>query len=79
MLSLKQALQLPILQDARVVAGVTGLDCQIRWVHNVSEHNAADWLHGGELVLTTVRTCRIHRKRAASTCGNWRTKASLPW
>ena len=27
----------------------------IRWVHNnVGVPNAADWLHGGELVLTTV-------------------------
>lgn len=53
MLSLKQALQLPILQNARVVAGAADLDRRIRWVHNVSGPNAADWIHGGELVLTT--------------------------
>ena len=54
MLSLKEALQLPILENARVVAGDGGLQRPIRWVHNVSGPNVADWLHGGELVLTTV-------------------------
>ena len=54
MLSLKEALQLPILENARVVAGDGGLERPIRWVHNVSGPNVADWLHGGELVLTTV-------------------------
>lgn len=54
MLTIRDALQLPILQDAKVVAGASELDRTIRWVHNVSVPNAADWLHGGELVLTTV-------------------------
>ena len=54
MLTLKQALQLPIMAKARVVAGAGGLEKPIRWVHNVAVPNAADWLHGGELVLTTV-------------------------
>ena len=54
MLTLKEALQLPILERARVVAGIGGLERSIRWVYTVSVPNAADWLHGGELVLTTV-------------------------
>ena len=54
MLTLKEALQLPILENARVVAGAGGLERPIRWVHNVGVPNAAEWLHGGELVLTTV-------------------------
>ncbi len=54
MLTLRDALQLPILKDAKVVAGADGLDRPIRWVHNPGVPNAADWLHGGELVLTTV-------------------------
>ena len=54
MLTLRDALQLPILKDAKVVAGAGGLDRPIRWVHNAGVPNAADWLHGGELVLTTV-------------------------
>ena len=54
MLTLSDALQLPILKDAKVVAGGDRLDRAIRWVHIASVPNAADWLHGGELVLTTV-------------------------
>lgn len=54
MLTLQDALELPIMENARVVAGSNDLSRPIRWVHNVSAPNAADWLHGGELVLTTV-------------------------
>ena len=54
MLTLREALQLPILKDAKVVAGADRLDRPIRWVHNTGVPNAADWLHGGELVLTTA-------------------------
>ena len=54
MLTLSKALQLPILQQARVVAGRGSLQRPIRWVHNAGAPDAADWLHGGELVLTTV-------------------------
>ncbi len=54
MLSLQEALQLPILEKARVVAGGGGLARSIRWVHVMGVPNAADWLHGGELLLTTV-------------------------
>ncbi len=54
MLTLKEALQLPILENAQVVAGADGLEQPIRWVHVLSVPNAADWLHGGELLLTTA-------------------------
>ena len=53
MVTLSNALQLPILEQARVVAGVQGLDSPVRWVHVMGVPNAADWLHGGELLLTT--------------------------
>ena len=55
MLTLKEALRLPILTDAKVVAGAGGFDKPIRWVHIVNVPDMADWLHGGELALTTVR------------------------
>ena len=54
MLTLREALKMPILEDALVVAGATGLSRDIRWVHAVSVPDVADWLHGGELVLTTM-------------------------
>ncbi|MYH65312.1 MAG: hypothetical protein F4136_06630 [Chloroflexi bacterium] len=54
MLTLKEALQSPIFKQAKVVAGADGLERAIRWVHIVNVPNMADWLHGGELVLTAV-------------------------
>ena len=54
MLTVAEALELPILDQAQVVAGRGGLPRGIRWVHTISVPNAADWLHGGELALTTM-------------------------
>ena len=54
MLTLEEALRIPILERARVVAGAGGMTRAIRWVYTVSVPNAAEWLDGGELVLTTV-------------------------
>ena len=54
MLKLREALKLPILEKAQVVAGSAGLSRDIRWVHVMNVPDAAAWLHGGELVLTTM-------------------------
>lgn len=55
-LTVREALTLPALQDAKVVAGKRGLNRQIRWVHIVSmpeiTPEIVPWLHGGELLLT---------------------------
>lgn len=53
-LTVKDALQLEILKGSKVVAGQDGLDRVIEWVHNVGVPDAARWLNGGELVLTTA-------------------------
>ncbi|TVR20460.1 MAG: PucR family transcriptional regulator [Anaerolineaceae bacterium] len=53
MLTIKDALALPAFAGVRVVAGEGGLHNQIKWVHNVGVPDAANWLDGGELVLTT--------------------------
>jgi len=42
------------MEGARVAAGAAGLAREVRWVHTLSVPDAADWLHGGELVLTTM-------------------------
>ena len=49
-----EALTLAELAGAQVVAGAQGLDRPISWVHVVGVPDAARWLHGGELILTTV-------------------------
>lgn len=53
MLTISDALQLDIFKGAQVVAGHAGLTRTIAWVHNVGVPDAARWLHGGELALTT--------------------------
>lgn len=53
MLSVGQALQLDVFTGAHCIAGQAGLGRSIRWVHNVGVPDAASWLNGGELVLTT--------------------------
>lgn len=54
MLTISDALQLPILKQATVVAGEKGLDNQIRRVHIVDMPDARyEWAKGGELLLTS--------------------------
>lgn len=53
MLTVADALQLPAFAGSQVVAGTGGLDHIVSWVHVVGVPDAARWLNGGELVLTT--------------------------
>lgn len=55
MLSLRQVLELPVLDEGRprVVAGAAGLDAAVRWVHVSELADIASLLRGGELILTT--------------------------
>jgi PucR family transcriptional regulator, purine catabolism regulatory protein len=54
MFTIRDALELPILERATLVAGVNGQDNVIRRVHVVSFPGAKfDWAKGGELLLTT--------------------------
>jgi len=54
MLTVAEALELPAFEGSQVVAGVRGLVRRVGWVHNVGVPDAADWLNGRELVLTTA-------------------------
>ncbi len=53
MLTVADALQLPAFAGSQVVAGKEGLNHIVSWVHVVGVPDAARWLNGGELVLTT--------------------------
>ena len=55
-LTVADALRLPQLAGAQIVAGAGGLGRPISWVHNPGVPDAHNWLNGGELVLTTVIT-----------------------
>ena len=49
-----EALALGSLKDARVLAGTGGLNRKIQHVTVVDTPGAADWLRGGEFVLTSA-------------------------
>ncbi len=53
MLTVREALELPVLSSAGVVAGHAGLDNQINWVHVVDMADARyEWNRSGVLLLT---------------------------
>lgn len=53
MLSVADILKAGLLTGSRVVAGESGLNRIVAWVHNAGVPDAPMWLNGGELVLTT--------------------------
>jgi purine catabolism regulator len=53
MLTVAQALELDVLTGSFCVGGHSGLSREIKWVHNVGVPDAANWVNGGEFVLTT--------------------------
>jgi purine catabolism regulator len=54
MLTIREALELPALESAKLVAGGGGLDNAVRWVHIVDLPNPNfEWVQGGELLLTS--------------------------
>ena len=46
-------LDLPVLQGARVVAGTSGLEARVRWVHVVDLPDPLPWIDRGMLMLST--------------------------
>jgi PucR family transcriptional regulator, purine catabolism regulatory protein len=54
MLTLSEALALPELTGATIIAGHLQSEQRIAWVHVVGVPDAAQWLNGGEFVLTTA-------------------------
>jgi len=54
MLTVAEALKLEPFAGAQVVAGKGGIDKPIAWVHVIGVPDAARWVNGGELILTTA-------------------------
>jgi sugar diacid utilization regulator len=52
-LTVREALSLQVLRDATVVAGHRGLDNPIRWTHIIDHPDVAEWVKGGEVLITT--------------------------
>jgi len=55
-MKLVQVLRLPVWQQTRVVAGATGLEHEVRWVHMVDHPDLLPWVQAGQLLLTTGYT-----------------------
>jgi len=64
-MNLLQALQLPSLRDARVVAGAEGLHRTIRWVSIVDLPDPVSCVSAGDLLLTTGFGLPKNEKRLA--------------
>lgn len=59
MVTIQQVLaEIPLLTDARVVAGASGLEREIGWPQIVDIPGVADWLDRGDLLLTTAFVLR---------------------
>ncbi|MFW5772589.1 MAG: PucR family transcriptional regulator [Phototrophicaceae bacterium] len=54
MLTVADALALDVFNGSVIVAGRAGLTRPVAWVHNAGVPNVAEWLNGGELLLTTA-------------------------
>lgn len=54
MLTLAEALALPELAHASLISGHSRLQQPVAWAHVVGVPDAAQWLNGGEFVLTTA-------------------------
>ena len=52
-MTIREALALETLRQARVVAGEAGLDRDVRWTHVVDLPDPAPWVRPGQLLLTT--------------------------
>jgi len=52
-LTVREALSLNVLKDAKVVAGEQGLDNPIRWTHIIDHPDITKWVKGGELLITS--------------------------
>ena len=63
-----QILELPILKDARLLAGEAGLDRRVTSVTVGEVPDIADWLSGGELVLSTMFAVKGDLERQREFC-----------
>lgn len=52
-ITIKDILQRKHFEDIEIVAGETGLDRSVKWVHVVDVSNIRNLLNGGELILST--------------------------
>ena len=65
-ITVRQALQVEALHDAKVVAGHQGLDRSIRFVNIMEVPEVTKWMKGGELLVTSgfaIKDCSEDRRK----------------
>jgi purine catabolism regulator len=65
-MKLLDTLSLPVLESTRVVAGTTGLEREVRWVHIVDVPDMLPWVRPGQLLLTTGYAWPHHEEEQRS-------------
>ncbi|MFH0915950.1 MAG: PucR family transcriptional regulator ligand-binding domain-containing protein [bacterium] len=66
--TVEQILALDVLEDARLLAGQTGLDRRVTSVTVGEVPDIADWLSGGEMVLSTMFAVKGDLERQREFC-----------
>jgi PucR family transcriptional regulator, purine catabolism regulatory protein len=66
--TVQQILDLPVLKDARLLAGEDGLDRRVSSVTVGEVPDIADWLSGGEMVLSTMFAVKGDLDRQREFC-----------
>ncbi len=66
--TIAQILQLEVLKEARLLAGTAGLDRKVTSVTVGEVPDIADWLSGGEMVLSTMYAVRGDLERQREFC-----------
>ncbi|TVY10504.1 PucR family transcriptional regulator [Paenibacillus cremeus] len=70
LLTVGEALQRPLFQHAKVVAGAGGLHRPIRWVHILEIASFEKLIHGEEMILTTGIGFQLDRAASVSFMDN---------
>ena len=61
----RMIMDLPYAKQFRLLAGASGLNNEIQWVHHLEEPSYVEWLRGGELIVLTGVVTGEDRKKLA--------------
>jgi purine catabolism regulator len=74
MLTIRQLLGLPLMSEARLVAGASGIEREVLWAAVVDIPQASEWVRAGELLLTTFYGLRDDVEAQVTLCARLANK-----
>src|SRR5215472_1522300 len=74
MLTIRQLLGLPLMSEARLVAGASGIEREVLWSAVVDIPQASEWVRAGELLLTTFYGLRDDVEAQVTLCARLANK-----